>query len=95
MLSAAFWGFVGGVSLLVGAVVGVYLPTPQRIIGLVMGFGGGVLISALAFELTEEAYTRSGRDAVAAGLFAVGLVFFGGDLAVDVEALELLATDAD
>jgi zinc transporter, ZIP family len=83
VLSAAFWGFVGGASLLIGAVVGVYLPTPQRVIGLVMGFGGGVLISALAFDLTQEAYTRSGREAVAGGLVAGGLVFFAGDWIVD------------
>jgi len=83
MAEAAFWGFVAGSALLAGAVAGMYLPVSQRAIGLVMGFGGGVLISALAFDLTQESYRRGGADAVAAGLVAGGLVFFAGDWVID------------
>lgn len=64
MLEAAFWGFVGGAALLLGAVEGIYLPTSARFVGLTMGFGSGVLISALTFELTAEAYDSSGGTAV-------------------------------
>ena len=49
MLEAAFWGFVGGAALLIGALVGLFLSVPIRLVGLVMGFGVGVLISAVAF----------------------------------------------
>jgi zinc transporter, ZIP family len=52
MLEAAFWGFVGGFVLLVGAWLGLLWRTPPKVIGLVMAFGSGVLISAVAFELT-------------------------------------------
>jgi ZIP family zinc transporter len=83
MGSAAFWGFVGGVSLLVGAAAGYYARLPNRAIGLVMGFGAGVLISALAFDLTHEAFTRGGADAVAIGLLAGGVTFFAGDWIID------------
>jgi zinc transporter, ZIP family len=83
MAEAAFWGFVAGSALLAGAVAGLYLPASQRTIALVMGFGGGVLISALAFELTAEAYARGGGNAVVAGLAAGGLVFFAGDWVID------------
>ena len=83
MLEAAFWGFVGGFALLVGAVVGLKLPTSQRTIGLIMAFGAGVLISALAFELTDEAYRRGGVDAVAFGIAAGSVAFFIGDWIVD------------
>ena len=68
VLEAAFWGFVGGAALLLGAVVGIAFPTSQRTIGIVMAFGSGVLISALAFELTEESYEIAGADAVTLGL---------------------------
>ena len=51
MLEAAWWGFVGGAALLVGALLGLYLKVGLRVIGLVMAFGAGVLISAVAFEL--------------------------------------------
>lgn len=83
MLEAAFWGFVGGAALLLGAALGLRLPVTQRQIGLVMAFGSGVLISALAFELTAEAFDRGGSDVVALGLAAGALTFFVGDLAVD------------
>src|SRR3954447_7342786 len=83
MLEAAFWGFVGGFALLVGAVLGLRVGASQRIIGLVMAFGAGVLISALAFELTDEAFRRGGTDAVATGLAAGAVAFFAGDWVVD------------
>ena len=83
MLVAAWWGFVGGCALLVGGLLGSLLNTPRRFIGLVMAFGAGVLISALAFELTREAYDQSGGGIVVIGLAAGALVFFAGDLIID------------
>ena len=82
MLEAAFWGFVGGAALLLGAAVGLVWTVPRKVIGLVMAFGAGVLVSALAFELTAEAVRGGGWDATAAGLAAGSLVFFLGDRAL-------------
>jgi ZIP family zinc transporter len=48
-----------------------------------MAFGSGVLISALAFELVEEAYNKAGGRSVVLGLFAGSAVFYFGDLAID------------
>jgi zinc transporter, ZIP family len=48
-----------------------------------MAFGAGVLISALAFELTEEAYQSAGATAAALGLAAGSLTFFTGDWLID------------
>ena len=83
MLEAAWWGFVGGASLLLGAAVGLLVRVPTRVIGLVMAFGAGVLISAVAFELTEEAYRAAGGLAAAAGLLAGSVTFFVGDTLID------------
>ena len=83
MLEAAWWGFVGGAALLVGALLGLYLKVGLRVIGLVMAFGAGVLISAVAFELTEEAYQSAGGTAAALGLAAGSLTFFTGDWLID------------
>lgn len=83
MLEAAFWGLVGGFALVLGAFIGLTFPTSQRVIGLVMGFGAGVLISALAFDLTEEAFDRGGTDAVAFGMAGGALAFFFGDMLID------------
>jgi zinc transporter, ZIP family len=83
VLEAAFWGFVGGGALLVGAVLGLRIRFSQRAIGLIMAFGAGVLISAAAFELTEEAFNRGGRDAAVIGLALGAVAFFVGDGLVD------------
>ncbi|MBB6627211.1 ZIP family zinc transporter [Nocardioides sp. KIGAM211] len=83
MWEASFWGFVGGFALLIGAAAGIWLPTSKRFVGLVMAFGTGVLFSAVAFELTAEAYDRSGADAVVIGLLAGSVVFFVGDALID------------
>jgi zinc transporter, ZIP family len=48
-----------------------------------MAFGAGVLVSALAFELTAEAFRRSGGTAVVLGLLAGAVTFFVGDWVLD------------
>ena len=63
--------------------VGYFIPIPKHLIALIMAFGVGVLISAVAFELTEEAYSLGGGDAVALGLGAGALAFFAGDWYID------------
>jgi zinc transporter, ZIP family len=72
---ATFWGFVSGSALLVGAALGYWTKVPKRIIAFVMGFGSGVLISALAFDLMDEAYHRGGFDSTAIGFVSGALVY--------------------
>lgn len=79
---------MSGSALLVGAALGFRLRIPTRVLGLVMAFGAGVLISALAFELTAEAHERGGATAVTLGLVAGGLVFFAGDRVIDMRGGE-------
>ncbi len=74
-LQAAFWGLVAGSALLIGASVGYYVKVPQRLIAAVMAFGSGVLISALSFELMEEAYRRGGVFATAIGFLAGATIY--------------------
>jgi len=83
VLAAAGWGLVGGAALVLGAAIGLLARPSQRTIALVMAFGAGVLISALTFELTEEAFRRGGALAVAGGLSAGALAFFAADWLVD------------
>ena len=70
---AAFWGFVGGGALVLGAAIGYLVQVPGRVTAGVMAFGSGVLISALSFELMRESY-------LGAGLFAAGSGFLLGAL---------------
>jgi zinc transporter, ZIP family len=85
-MGAAFgWGTLAGSSLLIGALVALRFSIGLRAIGLIMAFGSGVLISAVSFDLIEEAsdMASGGRVPVAVGLFAGCLVFFGGDRLID------------
>jgi len=66
-LQAALWGLLAGSALVVGAAAGYLAKVPARIIAGVMSFGSGVLISALSFDLMDEAFRRGGFRAVAAG----------------------------
>lgn len=74
-LEAFLWGLVVGSGLLVGAATSYIFNLPHRLISAVMGFGGGVLISVLAFELTEEAYIHGGFTASATGFVAGAVIF--------------------
>src|SRR4051812_36167322 len=74
-LQAGCWGFVAGSALLLGAAVGYFARVPQRLIAAVMAFGGGVLISALSFDLMDEAYRRGGFDSTALGFLGGAAIY--------------------
>jgi ZIP family zinc transporter len=83
MGEAFAWGAFAGASLILGALI-VKLHAPRAdALGLIMGFGAGVLLSAVSFELVEEAVNVSGGlGASAAGFFAGAIVYFLGDRAI-------------
>jgi zinc transporter, ZIP family len=82
-LAAGFWGFVGGASLLLGALVGIYAGASRRLIATVMALGAGVLISSVAFELMDEAYAMGGFDSSSLGLLLGAVAFYFADRAVN------------
>src|SRR3954452_3981406 len=74
-LQAGFWGLVSGSALLLGAAAGYCFAVPRRLVAAVMAFGSGVLISALSFELMDEAYRRGGLGSTAAGFLGGAAAF--------------------
>ena len=74
-LQAALWGLLSGSALLIGAAIGWFVALPRRAIAGIMAFGAGVLISALSFDLMDEAWRRGGLAPVAAGFLGGALVF--------------------
>lgn len=74
-LQAGLWGLVSGSALVVGALIGWFLPLSRRVIAAIMAFGAGVLISALSFELMDEAWRSGGVVPVAGGFLAGAGVF--------------------
>src|SRR5829696_5522145 len=84
MMEAPFWGAVSGGALLIGAGVALRFAISRPLLGMIMAFGAGVLISAVAFDLVEEAVdTSPGTGGVAAGFACGALVFFAGDALID------------
>lgn len=84
MLQSFAWGFVAASSLIVGGAFALRFGVGERTLGMVMAFGSGVLISAVAFELVQEAFDKEGgRGSVALGLFAGSATFYVGDLLID------------
>lgn len=84
MLEALAWGLLAASSLVVGAAIAIVRPLRERTLGLVLAFGAGVLIAAIAYELVAEAFTtQDGGVWVALGLAAGALTFFCGDLWID------------
>src|SRR4051812_5478016 len=80
---AALWGGVAGSALLVGAALGYEANIPRRVIAGVMAFGAGVLISALAFDLMDEAFRSGGFDATSVGFIAGAIIYTGSTLLVN------------
>lgn len=70
-LQAGGWGLLAGGALVLGALVSWFIRVPQRVVASVMAFGAGVLISALSFDLIDEAETSG-------GLVATVIGFLGG-----------------
>jgi ZIP family zinc transporter len=84
MTAAFLWGALGASSLILGGLIALRFRVSGQVLGLVLGFGAGVLISAVAYELVEEAFaTADSGSWVVGGLFAGALVFFGGDELID------------
>jgi ZIP family zinc transporter len=80
MISAILWGGLAAASLLVGF----YLSSrdlSNRSIGMVMGFGGGALLSAIAYELIPQSV--AGGWLMGVTFIAGALTFFGVDWLID------------
>jgi ZIP family zinc transporter len=74
------WSLLGASSLLIGAALAFWVPIGSRLLGMIMAFGAGVLISAVAYELVEEAVrTSTARFAIGGGFALGAIVFYVGD----------------
>lgn len=74
-VEAGLWGVGCGAALVVGAAFAWLLRVPQALIAGVMAFGSGVLISALAFELIDDAEVTGGLLATGSGFLAGAVIY--------------------
>lgn len=75
MGSAWLFGLVASSALVIGAAIGVRFRLPKRLLAILLSFAAGALITALSFELFEDAYERGGLVRAALGLLVGALVF--------------------
>lgn len=79
-MMAGLWGLTAGSALVFGAAGGYFLNISQRWIAAIMSFGSGVLISALSFELMDEAYKTGGFDSTALGFISGAVLYTGANV---------------
>jgi ZIP family zinc transporter len=83
MLGAFAAGIATSSSLILGAILALLHEPAEHTLGLIMAFGAGVLLSAVAYDLVLEAVEVSGGPGITIGLAIGALVFFVGDRLVD------------
>ena len=83
MLTALLWGAVAAASLVIGGFLGLAREWPDKLVGAVLAFGAGALISAVSFDLFEEGLQLAGGVPVAIGLTLGALTYFTLDRVVE------------
>jgi ZIP family zinc transporter len=76
MIEALGWGALAASSLVIGAILGTVRSWSTQLIGLVLAFGAGALISAVSFDLAQEGAAVGGAGYVGLGLAAGALTYF-------------------
>lgn len=77
---AGLWGLLAGGALVIGAAVAWLVDVPRRVVASVMAFGAGVLISALAFDLVDEAERSGGLIPTVIGFLAGAVLYVGANV---------------
>ncbi len=83
MGAALGWGALAASSLILGAVLGLARSWPDRVIGVVLAFGAGALISAVSFDLAQEGARIGSPGTLALGLGLGAIVYYVLDRAVE------------
>ncbi|WP_372698836.1 ZIP family metal transporter [Arthrobacter sp. JSM 101049] len=82
-LLAWMWGTIAGAALVVGSALSWTWTIRAKLVSSIMAFGAGVLISALSFDLVEEAANGGGLWPTAGGFLAGALVYVGANAVLE------------
>jgi len=77
--AALGWGALAASSLIIGALLGLARTWPNRVVGLVLAFGAGALISAVSFDLAQEGAQIGDPGVMGVGLAVGAVTYFGLD----------------
>ncbi|WP_067435778.1 ZIP family metal transporter [Nocardioides jensenii] len=81
-IEAGLWGLLAGGALVLGACVAWFVRVPRSVVASVMAFGAGVLISALSFDLVDEAEQIGGLWPTVAGFLGGAVVYVAANIAL-------------
>ena len=79
VVRAGLWGFLAASALPLGALVAMRFTLSTRTVGAIMAFGAGTLITAVTFELVDQAFERADLWPVVLGLGLGAASFTVGD----------------
>ncbi|HCB07313.1 MAG TPA: ZIP family zinc transporter [Nocardioides sp.] len=82
-LQAGLWGLAAGCMLVVGAAIAWFFNVHRLVVAGVMAFGVGVLFSALAFDLVDEAEQSGGLPATVLGLAGGAIAYVVANVLLD------------
>jgi ZIP family zinc transporter len=94
VLAAVLYGLAASSALVIGAVLGSRFDPPRMVTGVLLAFASGALISALAFELFEEAFHLGGAARAGLGLLAGAAAFVLADALLDRKVAGNAGADA-
>jgi ZIP family zinc transporter len=75
MLKVVVYAVAASAALPLGALIGARFALPKKVIAMALGFAAGALISAVAFELFDDAYVHGGAWAAGISFLAGATVF--------------------
>lgn len=79
---ALFWGGFAAAALYIGQLLAGPMARANRLTGLVMGFGAGTLLSAVAYELVPESTIDNGLG-IGVGCLLGAITYYVGNRVVD------------
>ncbi|MBW2688063.1 MAG: hypothetical protein JRE19_19475 [Deltaproteobacteria bacterium] len=84
MWTAFFWGLIAASSLVLGGLLASWVTLGKRTLGVIMAFGAGVLISAVAYEMVFDAVKLAkGSGYPTLGFLAGASTFFFSDKLIE------------
>ena len=83
MLTAILVGLAASSALVIGAVLGAFWEPPKVLVAVALAFSSGALITALAYDLFEEAFKQGGVWLAGGGLLAGAIVFIVADRLIE------------
>jgi zinc transporter, ZIP family len=83
VLNVILFGLAASSALVIGAVAGAFWTPPKALLASALAFASGALITALAFDLFQESFERSGAWLSAIGLLLGAATFVAADELLD------------